>query len=47
MSAVNEPTYEEALDDWYKKTWLHRIFLHGDFFTQATQAGKEKLSREK
>ncbi len=47
MSAVSEPTHEEALDDWYKKTWLYRIFLPGDFFTQATEAGKEKLTSEK
>ena len=47
MSAVSEPTHEEALDDWYKKTWLYRIFLPGDFFTQATEAGKEKLTCEK
>ena len=43
VKLANGPTHKEALSEWSKKFWLHRLFLPGDLRNEASATGKEEL----
>ena len=42
-----EPTHEEVLNSWSKKSWLYKLFLPRDFRAEVSGTGKENLVCEK